>query len=361
MHFLRIAVALFIALGLGVAGTTPPLASAQTAGTATLTPAPFIPYKNDNGSPRKVVYVLAMSGDALTRAKFVSTLTRQLQSDYDLAKTKLLPEPDWGVADYISACQTSPAYTSGALIIGIGAISTGAHSYFIGRSNWTQIHASLFYSLCAGPTPAPTPIPPTPTPNPSPPTGGSTVVSTPNSKDATKDLTVVTTNWTVAPSPAPSPYYSLRWQTDVQSERGKVGFLTPLPALGFLLTLVAGYTAVAPSRTSTGMVTTVFATPPPFIPFPAKGAVTQSVDTRTSTTNVSQFGGIATALLTQSLSYSGNVQSVVTTDEQTLKAIDNVVKDFLYQLNCKKKNLVPGETPAPNPSSDTCAFVYYDK
>ena len=132
------------------------------------------------------------------------------------------------------------------------------------------------------------------------------------------------------------------------------------------MTLVAGYTAIAPSRTSTGVTTTAFATPPPFLPFPSKGAVTQDVETRTSTTNVSQFGGVATAFLPQSLAYSGSVQQTVTTDEQGLKAVRNVVRAFLDELHCPKRDTgtktVPAATTAePAVSNTSCAFLYWSR
>lgn len=353
-----------------LSGTHPQAMAADQAASpapASSSAMPFMPFQTPEGKARKVVYVLATSGDAPTRARFVSTLTERLQTGYDLATTILVPQPDWGVSDYISACQNFPANTSGALIVGIGATTSGAHSYFVGRSNWTQIHAVLLYSRCeASPAPVPTPTPssPTPVPVPTPMTGGSTVVTTPNTKDPTKDVTVVTTNWTVTPKPAPSPNYSIRWQSQLKDERGTVGFLTPLPALAFLMTLVAGYTAIAPSRTSQGVTTTVFATPPPFVPFPSRGAVTMDVETRASTTNVSQFGGIATAFLPQSLAYSGSVQATATPDEQGLKAIRNVVNAFLDELQCpRKKSADSKATPAPAPalSGTSCPFLYFSQ
>ena len=223
---LRRSIAAGLALCLALLGAIPPQAMADGAASPappSTSPIPFIPFLiSDGKSARKVVYVFGISGDAPTRARFVSTLTERLQSDYDLGATVLVPEPEWGVSDYINVCQNYSANTSGALIVSIGAMTAGAHSYFVGRSNWTQIHASLLYSRCEASPPTPAPMPaPIPTPIPTPMTGGSTVVTTPNTKDPTKDVTVVTTNWTVSPKPTPTPNYSIRWQSAVKDERGR--------------------------------------------------------------------------------------------------------------------------------------------
>jgi hypothetical protein len=359
VRLLALSVAIVVALPMhAVAQSAAPSASPAAAAVAT---GPFLPTLGADGKPEKRVFVFATSGDAPTRAKFAAVLTRRLQKNYILGRTRLLAEPDWGVADYVNACQNYSQYTAGALIVQIGEISNTVRSYFIGRANTTEIHANMIYVACteASPTPAPTPIP-VPTPTATAYTGGVITTTVPG--------IVSVVNWVPAASKTSPPLYSLTWQSDEEHEIGRpVKFWTPLPPLAFLMTLVSGYTALAPSRTTSSTMTTAFATPPPWVIPPRQGFVTTRADVAQTVTNASQLNAVASGLLTQSLAYSSSVEQIPTTDKQTLNAVNAVLDQLLVDLDCPKgpnqkperesnaggsflATMTPAMTPTPTPT-----------
>jgi len=310
------------------------------------TPNPFIPF---SGGSR--VFVFAVSGDAPTRAKFVSVLTHRLQKKYLLGSTKLVPESDWGIADYINACQNNWQSTAGALIIQIGEISNISTSFLaISRTNKTRIHAALLYSKCQGMN----------TPNPSPTiTTGGNQLTTNNTYAATSPPQITksvadTVNWSAQPSPSPSPFYSITWQSDLEDATGyRVRFFTPLTFVGFLSAIASGYTALAPTRTITSQTTRTFASPAPAQTIPPAGLISSQVNTNMTVANPSQLGAVSSGLLGSALTYAGTLEQISTTDQQSLNAVNSVIDLFVRDLACdpNPSPAPPDGTPEPAPSA----------
>lgn len=158
-------------------------------------PAPVAPRSYFRPPTPAVVYVMASGGDSTTRQKFVATLTQALQTvqiQYVGAQPwnneaqqpiSLVPEPDWGVSDYMNACKssfdqiqpkksdaddttapadnasanpTSPSTptspndpVAGALIVGVNSVAGWVDGrWYIYTSNNTAIWANLYYSVC---------------------------------------------------------------------------------------------------------------------------------------------------------------------------------------------------------------------
>ena len=158
------------------------------------TVAPFVtptprPLANVPTPQPAIVYVLATGADLTTRQKFVARLTADLQTDqqhYGQAQrlnvfaqnpVRLVPEPDWTISNYMSACQTShdqhredakrighislpsnPLLASaavtddivaGAFIAGINSVADWADArHWVWTTNHTQVLGNLFYSVC---------------------------------------------------------------------------------------------------------------------------------------------------------------------------------------------------------------------
>jgi hypothetical protein len=354
-------------------------------------PTPFLPFKY--GDRRPVLYLLAIGGDAPTRQKFVASLAHELHRAVlhygtlnETPMAHLVPMPDWGLSDYMSACSTVySGYTpvSGALIVAITQSSAYTGSHFVIRINHNVITASLFYAGCnakvpPSPTPAPTcPPPPArkgsemsnatsrsepskldcvyaslPTAGAPPPTNATEISRQyVRGRFNGKDIDRLVSSWNI-PTPAPAsqqptpPPYFLIWNSPVRDADGQARFYTPLPLLAILMTLVSGYTALAVTHSSSSVNTTVFATPLPWQPVPRGGIVTTNSTTNGTGSNVATayLSAIATSFLTSSLAYDTALFTTPTADRQTRDAADAIVRDLVYNspdgMHCA--------TPPPN-------------
>lgn len=150
-----------------------------------ITRGPFVPPPPPSpGAPSffptpAVLYVLATGGDATTRQRFVANLTQKLQTfeeEYRYVQrwnsfaqhpVSIVPEPDWSVSDYTSACQSSydaiagpdkadksdqaakNNLVAGALIVQVDSLLSWVDGHlWVYTTNRTNIWANLYYSAC---------------------------------------------------------------------------------------------------------------------------------------------------------------------------------------------------------------------
>jgi hypothetical protein len=341
-----IAICTAIAVGLTTIGAATPAASPSSSPSSS--PAlPFLyrmPY-NSLGKPDtwpKLVFVLAIGADPGVRQKVVATLTREMQRNEKKivdakgqTPVKFVPEPDWGIPDYIGACQPADEknpsdLTAGALIAGLDSVSNFTETAYVYRTNVTELKGTLFYSICPYGQPAttlaPTPTQPsTPAPMPSP------YKLTKLAKIERAGGTTTITHLEPTPKPAPSPPVIV-WQTNIIQGNGAYGFATLLPILGLLAAAVSAWTAFTPSVVKSTVNT--YAYPTPSAGLPPGGSVTQSQTTNSKTSNASQLSGVATGFLGSSLTYDASQTGINTADRQTRDAVSHLVGQFIDALRC---------------------------
>jgi hypothetical protein len=266
----------------------------------------------------------------------------------------VVPEPQCGISDYVSACMSSADLaaagnqeTAGAMIVNLTAVSTYTIPHILyGRTNHTDLQGTLAYSRCITPTPSPTP-------------SGSPVplTSTPTSwryftRDSKGKVSTVTTATLSTPSPPKKMLYYIGFQTTVQESDGKAQVFTALPIVGFLLAGISAWTQLTPSvtRSTTNVVT--YPSPSPGAPIPPGGYVGQSTTLNSKVTNPAQINGLATSFLGSSLTYDQAVESVPTADLQGLNAARNLVGRFVSVLKCPVGDATPepGPTYSPTPT-----------
>lgn len=345
-----------IAVAVTTIGAATPAASPSSSPAPTPT-LPFLyrmPYTAP-GKPEtwpKLVFIIALGADPGVRQKVVATLTAEMQKN-QAAVTKgqppvqFVPEPDWGIPDYISACQPAddknPSdLTAGALIAGVDSVSNFTETAYVYRTNVTELKGTLFYSICPYGQPAtnivPTP-PSTPTPKPSP------YKLTKLARIDHTGSTTIVAHFEPAPKPVPSPPVIV-WQTNIIQGNGGYGFPTLLPILGLLGAAVSAWTAFTPSVVKSTVNTYVYPTPPAGPP--AGGSVTQSQTTNQKTTNASQLSGVATGFLGSSLTYDASQTGINTADRQTRDAVSHLVGQFVDALGCPL-NETPSRPRDPRP------------
>jgi hypothetical protein len=359
---LLIAVAslLIVLRGVVSAQVVPAAAAAPPASTGTPSSAPVIPYDLDpeafieqppkplptyTPAGSQVLFVVGDGGDNPTRGRFVSEVTRQLQSFYQLPhELVLVPEPTWSVSDYMNSCAnlTANTKTRGALIVEIAAISNSSANWFWQKASWTELSGALLFSLCIqdhskSSTGA----------------GSSTAESTPNplTPVSLKDITwqfapkkgplpslqriKYSTFNTPAPKPTPPPPYSMKWATHVYDQTGYTKNVTPLPVAGVVLALVSAGIPFVPSRTATGQDTITYPTPHPWLPGSPNGYVSSRQTTNTTTTNTQNETTLAAGFLSSSISYDQNLNALPsTTDDSSMRAVRSVVASFLKEMGC---------------------------
>jgi hypothetical protein len=352
MRRLRIPIAICTAMAVAVTtiGATTPAASPSTSPSSS--PAlPFLyrmPYTGLGARDTwpKLVFVFAIGADPGVRQKVVATLTREMQrneqkvADVNGQKpVKFVPEPDWGVPDYIGACQPAddknPSdLTAGALIAGLDSVSNFTETAYVYRTNVTELKGTLFYSICpygqpaTRPTPTRTPLPAwTPLPKPY----KLTKLTIIRHMGRVTTITRLEPTPTPKPSPSPSPPVIV-WQTNIIQGNGGYGFPTLLPILGLLGAAVSAWTAFTPSVVKSTINTYAYPTPPAGPP--PGGSVTQSQTTNSKTTNASQLGGVATGFLGSSLLYDASQTGINTADRQTRDAVSHLVGQFMDVLQC---------------------------
>jgi hypothetical protein len=289
----------------------------------------------------------------------------------------IVPQPAWQPSDYVAACVASrqPAQKGGspvvgALIVGIDQISNYTKSAIILRDNHTRLDATVFYAACdrppsdSGNSSTPAPILPFPSAR------HDTVIESnalrrANGKKTSRHGAAWRTTKTVTdyiyatPTPDPnpktttSPYY-IQWKTNDSSQDGKARVWTPLEGIAILMSGIAAWATLTPSVTKSTTNTTVFPTPIPGNPIPPGGVVTQSQTSNSKQTNASQLGAFATGFFGSSLTYTGQLTGVSTTDWQTYNAAYYVIKDLVAQMGCKVSS-APPPTPTPTPSAQPSA------
>lgn len=385
MRLFRSPLAIFTVLAIAAPG----VGFAQTSPSATPSPTPTIPfnYREPGASTAagtRLIYVFAIGLDPSTRQKVVATLARELQyNQYQIGKAdstliaspaKIVPEPDWGVPDYLNSCQPPDSknpqnLTAGAVIAGLDSSAAFSETAYVYRTNVSEIRGTLLYSLCkygqlpatgAMATPLPTRKPAAP-PKPRTiavaarkPKAAAGVAAPPQGFKVTKETQVsragaLTTIVHFKPTPSPTPPatpapYSIVYSSDVHLGRGSYWFPTLLPILGLLGAAVAAWTAFTPSVTKSTVNTFVFPTPQPI---PPAGSVSQSVTTNSKTTNASQLTGVATSFLGSTLTYDTAQTGITTTDRTTLDALNVIVGQFMDDLGCPLKDPAPNPSPTP--------------
>jgi|HubBroStandDraft_4_1064222.scaffolds.fasta_scaffold00014_80 hypothetical protein len=354
----------------------------------------YTPQKSQD-NPYQVLFVLADGGDAPTRGRFVSEVTRQLETFYQVPHGILLvPEPTWAVPDYMNACAnvTANTQTRGALIVEITSVSNSSANWFWQKASWTELSGALLFSSCAQDHSKSNAG-----------SGAGTAESAPNplTPVSQKDITwefgakkgpqqglqriKYSTFNTPGPKPTLPPPYVMRWGTNVYDQTGYTKNVTPLPVAGVALSLVSVAIPFIPSRTATGQDTTVYPTPYPWLPGSPNGYVSQRQTTNTTTTNTQSETTLATGFLGSSITYDQNLNALPsTTDDSSMRAVRNVVASFLQEVGCypnpQSRPLSYGvdlkmivqhngmcadlgmlPRPSPNPSPPPLAYPVFDK
>ena len=321
-----------------------------------------IPYRvrgSANGtSLAQVLYVMAVGGDAPTAQKLVAALSYELQLNRDylrayyqeynnkppkagLQLVTVIPEPLWAVSDYVKACLDAGTQqdqqTAGAVIVYVAAVSSYTIPHILyGRTNHTEVAASLAYSRCTAA--------PVPSSSPSPAPGATTAVQTIEHKGRKTTIT----NVAFPPTPPqPKRQYYIGFQSTVENADGLARVFTALPVIGFLLSGISAWTQLTPSITKSTTNVVTFPTPSPRIRIPPNGYVGTSTTVNSKVTNPAQISGLATGFLGSSLTYDQTVESVPTSDLQGLYAARNLSGQFISVLKCP----VGDATPVPAPSA----------
>jgi hypothetical protein len=343
------------------------------------TPTPFLPsvqYSVDSKTgqvskkTQKNVFVMAINGDAPTRAKFIGVLTKSLQHYYDLGAAHLQPQPDWDIPRFIDACQNHPEYTQGALIVVLGDISNYSRTVVIVRTTYSALQAQLLYATCGDPVLTAQPSLPaitnTPTPEAVTDTGGSRTITreratTQASTNTTEKHSEATTvAFTVAATPKPVRY-AVAWGSAVVGSRGSSVFVNALEGVSLILAGVAVWAAVTPSRTTGATITTNYPTPAPGSIVPPSGSLATVVNTDQKVSNPNQLGSVSNAFLGSALTSTSNLQQGTTNDKQILDAVKNIVEEFARQLRCPARPTAPPSpaTQKPSPPNGTDCLLYY--
>jgi hypothetical protein len=334
------------------------------------TPTPF-PGSTPFPTPKPaVLYVLATGGDVTTRQRFVANLTKKLQTFafyYRLEQPQnpfaqypvnIVPEPDWSVSDYTSACQSSydasarhgqsdegdqtaeNNVVAGAVVVQVDSLLSWVDGrLWVYTTNRTNLWANLFYSACdtsnASKLHKDTP----------PDVSAQHLAATTGFRNGKPTMTLRTDYTISAPKPkAPPPYYIV-WQTQLYEGEGHQGFLTPTSAISVLMTGVAAWAAFTPSVVKSTTNTTLYATPAPGATVPPLGYVSQSVTANSKTTNANQFAAISNAFLAGQSNITTSLPLASTNDKTTADAVSRVVDMFLLSgaMNCPSK--LPIEDP----------------
>jgi len=321
------------------AGAPAAVAPASSAPSA----APVIPFDltpSHYSADSAVLFVLADGGDAPTRGRFVSEVTRQLQTFYDVdGNLQLVPEPNWSLVDYMNTCANVVANTRmrGALIVEIGSISNSSANWFWQKASWTELSGALLFSSCSQDR----------SKNSSG-DGKGAAESTPNpltpisQRDLTWEKNAQHIKYSVfnTPSPKATPTpYLMRWATRVYDQTGYTKNITVLPVTGVLLALVSSAVPFIPSRTTTGQDTITYPTPYPWLPGSSNGYVSSRQSTNETTTNTQNETNLATSFLSSSITYDQNLNALPTTsDDSSMRAVRSVVASFLAEIGCDARD-----------------------
>ena len=224
------------------------------------------------------------------------------------------------------------------MIVYISSVSQYTLQHIIlGRTNLTDLVASMAYAPCVVVSPTPTP----PLPG---------LKSVPTSKheltkrDSNIVLKTVTDYSLTSPSAAPSMQPYIEYETAVQASRGKANIVTILPIIGVLLSAVSAWSVFTPSITKT---TTNVVTFPTTTPLPPGGVVGSSTTVNSKVSNAAQFGAIGTGVLGSGLTYDTSAYSIQTSDLQGVFAADDLVAGFLGTLKCPWGDATPSPPPQP--------------
>jgi hypothetical protein len=388
MRFLRTLLALAIILAL-LQNQVGAQQSVGAASASTPSPPPMLPFKLGF---RGVVFVFAVGAatatDPLLRQKFVTGLTGDIQGvqlSHDNHATQFIPEPDWGLGDFITACKAnhdideSAGYNvvSGALIIGIQQVSSYTDfKTFVKTYKHAQYDANLSYVSCIElPKTSPklqaaalpdlpsarttaktrselgnipdctTAIlpPPSPTPTPNSAATPQAVLTTCQYTETktlkNKQVDKLVTTWSVAspkpPSASPAAY--ITWQSDIADGNGKYGFLTPFTLLSGLLIGVSLYGLFATTHTSSSSTVTTYPTPEPWLPPPANGYVSSQTQGYGTGSSLSGLAAFVPGYLGQQFNLDQQVVNTNSGDRLTLSAIGIIVNKFVFNnsfMNC---------------------------
>ncbi len=301
----------------------------------------------------KVIYVLG-TGDASTRGRFIASLITRLQQ-YNLvngAQQWLIPEPDWTLADFASACNSQYKTTFGAMVVGVAAVAAGGDDKFVVHHSTLQIAGSALFARCYPPNVLETPTPPTPKPTETPkapPSARPYDVATwydgkclalTTAKDSVgrivrnhlyaRCLEPRTAEATPSPKPTGAPAFV--WASPMETAYNRVTIPTLLPPAILLGSLVAAYETFVPSKTSSSESTIVF---PVARPLPPSGTTKSIVDQSQSTSNPAALGGITTNLYGPALQYT-TAAVAIPLDQQSWETVDGVVTQIVIFINCRR-------------------------
>lgn len=358
------ALSCLLAVAASAAIVSPRIVAADTPSPSP-SPQGFIPFRlgssDPSAPPPRILYVIATGGDAATAQKIVGRLANQLQvnraqyaklaqSSGTYGKTQLVsvvPEPSWGIADYIAICRNSnpldkngPSPTAGAVIAYVSSVSQYTLQHILyGRTNLTDIVASLAYSKCSQfgttpPLPAVVPV-------------AKHQVTRGTSSTPFKTLTDYNLTSAVPSQPNMQPY--IQFETTVLASRGKANVITVLPVVGALLSVASIWSVFTPSITKSTQNVVTFPTPSPGLPLPPGGFTGTSTTSNSKTTNPAQFSSIGTGILGNSLTYESGAYSVSTGDLQGIYASGDLVAQFLGKLRCPWGDATPSPAPQSPP------------
>ena len=259
---------------------------------------------------QRIIFVIGLASDPLTKGRLVGSLVDQLQS-YDLiGGARLVAEPTWTPDDFISQCKADRTLQhlstqEGALVIAAVGLASGLEDAFSQWKSKVEAGVNVLYAEC-----------------------------------------------NLQQSPPETPYayiwsshtqFGKAWKTQANTSR-YISLVTGLlSAVGIIL-------SVLPTNTTKTTTTTNFATPTPAATPPSSWMTTSVIE---KDSQGASFSTLATALLTQAVSNSSVVPVIPADETQAWNAIEGAVYNVVYEMHCTPSAPTPkpSATPIPAPSA----------
>ncbi len=277
--------------------------------------------------PRNTIFVIGLASDAATSGKLVATLTDQLQNFILDDGARVIPEPNWGVSDFVAQCkadhlpQHQKAEHDSALVIAAVAIGSGEKDTFTYMRSTSEVALNVLYADC---TPA-VPMSASELSKAIALSSGPRPIGKPKVR--------------ASPSPMPLAYV---WSSHIQyGYETKKAFVMPryLDMIAVLGGVASIYEALAPSKSSSTSATRLFPSPSPL---PSSGWISTSTSTSGSATNTG-VAALSQNLLAQSIAGSVVVPNIPPDDSQMWNAIEGAVYSITKEMKCPEVKLNANE------------------
>jgi hypothetical protein len=329
--------------------------------------------------PQKIIFLLGV-GDSKISGQLVSALANRL-ARYKLADSPLVvPEPAWGVTDFIAQCKADPA-TEGALVTSVVGTGAGGRDQFIYRrlsiqlavsTAWIQCIAGdgshdptkkiVYYAPCVRDNMRASPeeyvsahtldsrckLPTDFSPSAAPVQAD---VSYPKYciRRALLNLSVVYISQkdlndacTLLGQASSGGQPAIGWVSPIEYSNDTVRPAEPLPPISLLLALTGVYETFVSSKMNSTSMTTIF---PTSAPVPHTGEVSGITEMSGSSFNpAAQLGSLTSGIYAQSLNYQNNAFQVPQSEEQSWRAAQGAVSLLVRSMSCAR-----GATPTPGP------------